>query len=729
MRTHLSKGRYLALGCFALFGLLLISQQRRKTESANSSKPAAVGELLLNPGFDQMTAELPAGWVLDPKLAGMGRVQVQSSLQGSKALVLLPNESNTKKDQPFSVGQMISAVSVRGNRLAIRTAMRSEGGAAGFTLVFALAHGKPVASAVFTQTDATPDYVPQDGSLDVPSQADQIIFACATNSTHGSISFKDLHMGGAAPQPRAQNSEGLSATAVIDGAKKVRPIPKELFGTNLEWVRDGNGAWNAGSHAPQPAMVSRTKALGASLVRYPGGGFADYYHWKQGIGADRVKVPYVLDSGVSPIWFGLHELMSFCHTTGTSPLLTVNVVTGTAEEAADWVSYCNRPVNPERARNGSAEPFLVKYWEVGNEQYIKNTETAAVSAPKDAYLPAADYVRTFLKYSSAMKAADPTILVGAIGGLNFGRYPLIHDADWDERLLREAGSQLDFLSVHNAYAPLVVADPQPPPFEDTYRAMLAFPTLVERNVRDLDRQIRTYAPSSADRIRIAVTEWGPLFAYLPNSPWVDHCKTLGSALYVANMMQVFLRSPRVQIANFFKLTDDSFMGWVGANGEPKPSYYALQMFTRHFGTTLISTAVTSPTYDSKAIGMVAAATGVPYLDVVSSLNDDGSHLYLIAVNRSMDSSVSTHLQIHGFRPSQAAVSWTLTAPSLDANNGRDVVGNGWAKQASSDRNPMFDAGRPGTVMPQEGSLTNAAPDFYYTFPAGSVTAIDFSTNF
>jgi len=717
------RNAYWAVACLAVFSAVLVSQRNRKSETAAALPAASVGNLLTNPGFEDASGGVPAGWVLDPKFASRGQVSVENS-----ALKLAPNSRNNRKEEPFSVGQLIAAAPVRGRRLTVRTSMRTEGGAAAFTLVFALAKGRPVGQAVFTQTDSTPQFVSQEGSLDVPSQAEQIIFSCATNSTEGAVWFKDLYLGGgdapqAAAAPRARSVGELTASAVIDAAKTIRTIPKELFGTNIEWVRNGNGVWDQRAGEPRPEMARLARELGVTMVRYPGGGFADYYHWRQGVGKSRPTVKNVLDPGSSPIWFGTAELMKFCRAIDAVPMLTANVVTGTAEEAAAWVAYCNRPGDPERAKDGSAEPFGVKYWEIGNEQYIKNTPTAGINAPMDAHLSSDAYIRKFREYARAMKQADPSILTGAIGGLNFGRYTLVHDNNWNRALLQQAGAQIDFLAIHNGYAPLVVAEPKPPSFTDTYRAMLAFPTQVERNLQDIDRQIRSHVPSEPDRISIAVTEWGPLFAFLPDNPWVDHCKTLGSAMYVAGMMQAFLRSPRVGIATFFKFTDDSFGGWVTAGGQPKATYYALQMFTQHFGTRLVSTTTTSPGYSNKAVGMVAAASDVPYLDLVSSLSADGSKLHVIAVNRNMDDAVKTRLELRSFRPAGSGTAWVLTAPSLDANNGRDVVGSGWAKQVSADREPLFSRGAPNAVAPQQQPVSEVAASFSYTFAPRSVTAL------
>jgi len=267
-------------------------------------------------------------------------------------------------------------------------------------------------------------------------------------------------------------------------------------------------------------------------------------------------------------------------------------------------------------------------------------------------------------------------------------------------------------------------------FFDVYRALVAYPKLVADNLRDINKDIETFAPAHAGRIKIAITEWGPLFAYDMKNRWIDHSKTLGSALFVASMLQTFLRADRLEMANFFKLTENGFMGWIGADGEPKPSFYALQLYTAHFGSRLIETATDVPTFDSRAMGLVDAVQQVPYLDVLGSLSGDGATLHLMVVNKDFNNPIDTEIQTVGFAPSTQAKAWTLTAASLDANNGKDLPGFGlfWARQASAPDNPMFESGRPGTVALAESLVAGAGPSFRYAFAPRSVTAIELKRN-
>ena len=118
-------------------------------------------------------------------------------------------------------------------------------------------------------------------------------------------------------------------------------------------------------------------------MRWPGGCFADGYHWRDGIGKSRARprtynfwqsrMPAGLDATESN-QFGIHEFMHLCRLVGAEPYVAANVGSGTPKEFHDWVSYCNAPAGTvsladERAANGDKDPFGIRYWGVGNESW------------------------------------------------------------------------------------------------------------------------------------------------------------------------------------------------------------------------------------------------------------------------------------------------------------------------------------------------------------------------
>jgi alpha-N-arabinofuranosidase len=411
--------------------------------------------------------------------------------------------------------------------------------------------------------------------------------------------------------------------------------------------------------------------------------------------------------------FGTDEALQFAQSIGGELMITVNVGTGTPAEAADWVRYVN------------AQGLRVRFWEVGNEVYIQGGPPQSVVA-----MDAVTYASRFLQFARAMRAVDPNIKIGAIGGQNRGAYNIVSDPNWDQILLQTAGSEIDFLSVHNAYAPVNVSDSDD--FRDVYGALLAAPALIADNLHTVASQIAAYAPSRVSQIAIAVTEWGPLFQMNTGGRFAQHTRTLGSALFAADTLKALIESPATQIANFNVLNDLSIMCWLCSEGgiyppvwTPTAESQAFQMFHQHFGTQLVSSAVAGPQYSNLAIGFVPATSGVQYLDVVSSLSADGRSLYLIGINKHFDNSIAASVSIRGFTPSASAVSWTLNGAGIDSNTGTaplQAPGVYWAPQAEDPQNPQFYNGAPGQVAVAAG-LVNAGPDFIYIFPPHSVTAL------
>jgi alpha-N-arabinofuranosidase len=138
------------------------------------------------------------------------------------------------------------------------------------------------------------------------------------------------------------------------------------------WVGKNSRIPNVDGYRKQ--AVEYLKELGVPVLRWPGGCFADDYHWRDGIGPKRPKRVNIHWGGyVEDNSFGTHEFIGLCRLLGAEPYLAGNVGSSTPHELRDWIEYCNYPsgstLSDERAANGSAEPFRVRYWGVGNESW------------------------------------------------------------------------------------------------------------------------------------------------------------------------------------------------------------------------------------------------------------------------------------------------------------------------------------------------------------------------
>ncbi len=675
-----------------------------------SSPTAAQPSELKNPGFDQVRDGLPEGWFFDAAVKAKGQAQVLSRYPSSpgSVLELRPNAKNGG-DRPLGLGQILAASSFRGKNLSIEAQLAAEGGATAIFGVHAVGKGGDLGKVLLQQGDSDGALTAQRALLLVPANADNLIVYVIVSGTSGRAIFDSLKITVATTEanrpsaptsPRPTLDAGRAASIVVDVQKVVRQVPATIFGSNIEWIVGGQGLWSASRGGLDPEGVRLGRELGPTLIRWPGGGFSDVYQWRDGIGPreKRPTTPHYPKGPSSKHDFGTPEVAEYAKAVGADLLVTVNVGSGTAAQAADWVRYMNKDVGPR-----------VKLWEIGNELYMKDDFSGG-------HMTADKYAREFLSFAAAMRAVDPDIRLGGIGGLNYGAYRFIADDRWSETVLRAAGTQMDFFAVHNAYAPVVIGVGKGVDPRSVYAAMLAAPVNIEANLRDLSRLIAKHE-NPARPISIAVTEWGPMFHALPDSPWVDHPKTMGSGLFVAETLNVFLRNPRVEIANFFKLSDTTFLGWLGRKGEQwvhtAPSE-VFQLYRKNLGRNLVQASVSGPTYSAPGLGVVAAVERAPHVDAVASF--DNSRLVVIVVNNSETESFEGRLMLKGISSYGAAKATVLHADGFDAHAGSElpkIPGLNWAKQV--------DLGRFGRGAPSEIKLVHEAVAPGVRVAAGGIT--------
>jgi alpha-N-arabinofuranosidase len=181
--------------------------------------------------------------------------------------------------------------------------------------------------------------------------------------------------------------------------------------------------------------IAILKELNATVYRWPGGNFVSGYDWRDGIG-DRDKRP----PRTNPAWtgvehndFGIYEFINFCRIIGTEPLVTVNTGFGDAYSATDELEYCNgsvdTPMGALRKVNGSAKPFNVRLWCIGNEMY---------GDWQIGYIRLKDYVLKHNWVTQKMLAMDPSIVCVACGNVG----------EWSEGLLKNCADYIDIIDEH-----------------------------------------------------------------------------------------------------------------------------------------------------------------------------------------------------------------------------------------------------------------------------------------
>jgi alpha-N-arabinofuranosidase len=208
----------------------------------------------------------------------------------------------------------------------------------------------------------------------------------------------------------------MERSVVVHTDSPIADIRPELHGHFLEHLGTAtyNGIW-VGRDSPivhldglrRDAVVA-LKELGVPVLRWPGGCFADNYHWRNGIGpaAKRQRtVNHTWGGAIEDNGFGTHEFMRLCELIGAQPYVAGNMGSGSPAELRDWVEYCNFPagstLSDERVANGAPHPFRVRFWGVGNESWacgghMSAEEYAALYARFATFVPACGDVQPYL---------------------------------------------------------------------------------------------------------------------------------------------------------------------------------------------------------------------------------------------------------------------------------------------------------------------------------------------
>ena len=180
-----------------------------------------------------------------------------------------------------------------------------------------------------------------------------------------------------------QSLKPLHAKIAVDFDRKIGEIDKKIYGNFTEHlgrciyggIYDPTSA-EADADGFRKDVVDATKKLNVSILRWPGGNFSSGYHWEDGIGPrdGRPKRVDLAWGDIESNQVGTDEFIEFCRKVGTEPYICVNLGTGSWDEARNWVEYCNRKAGTYysdlRAKNGSPEPYNVKYWALGNEMDV-----------------------------------------------------------------------------------------------------------------------------------------------------------------------------------------------------------------------------------------------------------------------------------------------------------------------------------------------------------------------
>jgi alpha-N-arabinofuranosidase len=453
------------------------------------------------------------------------------------------------------------------------------------------------------------------------------------------------------------------------------------------------GVW-VGEDSPIPNTrgirndtVAALKRIRIPVLRWPGGCFADEYHWRDGIGP-RAARPTMVNTHWGGVTennhFGTHEFLDLCEQLGCEPYICGNVGSGTVQEMQQWVEYITfdglSPMSLLRKENGREQPWKLTYFGVGNENWgCGGNMTPEYYA--DQYKRYATYVRNFGGNRVFKIACGPN------GG----------DYHWTEVLMRDASRQMGGLALHY-YCGTGKKSRSATQFEEEdwfhqLKSALRMQELVSKHAEIMDR----FDPQK--KVALVVDEWGAWHAVEPgsNPGFLYQQNSLRDALVAGVTLNIFNQHcDRVRMANIAQ-TINVLQAMVLTADEKlvvTPTYHVFEMFTVHHDATLLPTELSGGEYQF-------GPDRIPALSVSASRDKAGKlHVTLCSLNPNRPAEVTA--AIRGAQP-RKVFGRVLTAAAMQAHN-------------------TFD--QPQTVTPTEFKDCRLAGDgFAATLPAKSVVVL------
>ncbi len=368
-------------------------------------------------------------------------------------------------------------------------------------------------------------------------------------------------------------------------------------------------------------VVEALREIRMPNIRWPGGCFADAYHWRNGIGprAARPRLRNDTWGAIETNAFGTFEFLDFCAQANAEPVICGNVGTGTVQEMRDWVEYLNAPTGAgladERAAHGHPAPFGVRYWGVGNESWGCG-----------GLMRAEYYADEFRRYANALGNYQKSALFRIATG------PGVDDYHWTEVIMRECSAPrfnprvMDGLSLHyymNGGIPpgreqlkLLATDFTP----DQWRAVMAHGWFIDELITKHTGIMDRHDPEK--RVKLIVDEWGSWYAPDPGPrpSLFFQQQTIRDALLSALTFDSFIRhAERVHMANAAQVANvlHSVLLTFGATTVRTPTWHAFHLYVPHQDAQRLPVSGEIP---------VLTHDGLPYprLSVSASRADNGS---------------------------------------------------------------------------------------------------------
>ena len=489
---------------------------------------------------------------------------------------------------------------------------------------------------------------------------------------------------------QASSNPSGPARIFVDTRRTLPPLDRNLFGSFLEHLGRAiyEGIYDPGSKLSdangfRKDVLNEIKQLGVPIIRYPGGNFVSGYNWLDGVGPKQSR-PKVLDKAWNTLesnQFGTDEFMAWAKLAGTTPLMGLNLGTGTAEEAAALVEYCNIDKGTKwsdlRREHGIAEPYKVEHWCLGNE----------MDGPwQIGHMSATEYGMKAADAARQMRYVDPSLKLIACG--SSGPFMPTY-LEWDREVLEQCYDRLDGLSLHRY-------------FENTPEITGGDSSKFVAMNLTMDKQIAESLAvcdlvqghhRSPKKLWLSFDEWNVWYRARSGDAMDGHRKeaphlleeiyNLEDALLVGGIVNTLLRnSDRVRIACLAQLVNVIAPIMTNATGLFRQTIYYPYSWGLQFAQgTALKVLVESSTYEVSGLGQV------PHLDVAGTFNSGDGKVALFILNRDLSKAHEIEIVWEDKAPSSVLTSQIITGNDLKAVNSfaspNNVAPQAFAKPATS----------------------------------------------
>jgi alpha-N-arabinofuranosidase len=448
----------------------------------------------------------------------------------------------------------------------------------------------------------------------------------------------------------------------IDSAKT--QISKHIYGHFAEHlgrcIYDGMYVGENNSGIPNTAgvrndVIKALKDLKIPNLRWPGGCFADTYHWKEAVGpkAERKPIENLSWGNIrEDNSFGTNEFLNMCELLGAEPYLAVNMNTGTVQEAVEWVQYTNHKngtsyLTDIREKSGRNKPWNVKFWGIGNESWDCGGDMT-VEHYSDLYR---QYATAMTSYGNSEKLFR--IAVG----------PGTPDYKWTETIMKNIPARrFEGISIHHYSVINWSNKGSSSKFTDDeyFKTMVQawrMEDLVQKNSEVMDK----FDPKK--RVALIVDEWGGWYDTDPEGKGALYQQNTIRDAMIAGLTLNILNNhaDRVRMANLAQIVN-VLQSVILTNKEKiilTPTYHVMEMYNVHHDATLIPAKVSSTEFAQGSTRIQAVSA--------SASKDQSGKLHISLTNIDNTKEQQVDIALHGFKPSQITGRILNSAKVQDSN--------------------------------------------------------------